>query len=80
VAMAYLIMASSETDGVPAMVRPLVGAVRAQVIKTLLASVTDDPWPHIAEVAEIRLRDRNVRPAEAVRLRELAAEAAARSR
>lgn len=80
VAMAYLIMASSDTDGVPAMVRPFVGAVRAQVIKTLLATVTDDPWPHIAEVVEVRLRDRNVRPSEAVRLRQLAAEAAARSR
>jgi tRNA A-37 threonylcarbamoyl transferase component Bud32 len=80
VAMAYLIMASSETDGVPAIVRPLVGAIRAQVINTLLATAADDPWPHIAEVVEVRLRDRNVRPAEAVRLRELAAAAAARSR
>jgi aminoglycoside phosphotransferase (APT) family kinase protein len=80
VAMAYLIMASSEADGVPAMVRPLVNTVRGQIIKTLLATAADDPWPHIAEVAENRLGDRNVRPGEAVKLRQLAAAAAARSR
>jgi aminoglycoside phosphotransferase (APT) family kinase protein len=80
VAMAYLIMASSEADGVPAMIRPLVGSVRAQLIKALLAGAGDDPWPHIAVVAEERLTDRNVRPSEAARLRELAARAEQRRR
>jgi aminoglycoside phosphotransferase (APT) family kinase protein len=79
VAMAYLVMASSDTDAVPAMIRPLVGSVRGQLLRALLAGVRDDPWPHIAEVTEQRLTDRNVRPSEAVRLRELAARAAARA-
>jgi aminoglycoside phosphotransferase (APT) family kinase protein len=80
VAMAYLIMASSEADGVPAMVRPFVGAVRAQLIKALLAGARDDPWPHIETVAANRLTDRNVRPSEAAKLRELAAQAGQRRR
>jgi hypothetical protein len=79
VAMAYLIMASSDTDAVPALLRPLVGTVRGQLIKALLAGVRDDPWPHIAEVVANRLTDRNVRPSEADRLRQLAAQAAART-
>ena len=79
VAMAYLILASSDTDAVPALLRPLVGTVRGQLIKALLADVRDDPWPHIAEVVANRLTDRNVRPSEADRLRQLAARAAART-
>ena len=80
VAMAYLIMASSDTDGVPALLRPLVGTVRSQLIGAMLAAAQDDPWPHVGAVAEGRLTDRNVRPAEAARLRQLAAQAAERSR
>jgi hypothetical protein len=62
------------------MIRPLAGAVRGQLLRAMLVGVRDDPWPHIAEVAEQRLTDRNVRPSEAVRLRELAAQAAAHAR
>lgn len=80
VAMAYLIMASSDTDAVPALLRPLVGTVRSQLIGAMLAAAHDDPWPHVQAVAEGRLTDRNVRPAEATRLRQLAAQAAERSR
>jgi len=80
VAMAYLIMASSDTDGVPVRLRPAVGTVRAQLIGAFLAAVHDDPWPHVPAVAEERLTDRNVRPSEATRLRRLAAEAEQRTR
>jgi aminoglycoside phosphotransferase (APT) family kinase protein len=80
VAMAYLIMASSEADGVPAMIRPLVGTVRSQLIGALLAGARDDPWPHIETVAANRLTDPNVRPSEAAKLRELAAQARQRGR
>jgi hypothetical protein len=65
---------------VPPMIRPLAGVVRGQLLRAMLARVRDDPWPHIAEVTQQRLNDRNVRPSEAVRLRELAAQAAARAR
>lgn len=80
VAMAYLIMASSDTDGVPAMIRPFVGTVRSQLISAFMAAVHDDPWPHVPEVAEQRTTDPNVRPAEVTRLRQLAAQAEQRSR
>ena len=80
VAMAYLILASSEADGVPALVRPFVGTVRAQLIAAFLTAAHDDPWPHIAAAAELRLTDPNVRPSEAAKLRQLAASAAARGR
>ena len=80
VAMAYLIIASSEADGVPALVRPAVETVRAQLIGQFMAAVRDDPWPHVDAVAEHRLTDPNVRPSEATRLRQLAAEAGRRGR
>jgi Ser/Thr protein kinase RdoA (MazF antagonist) len=65
VAMAYLIMASSEVDDLPALIRPTVNSVRAAVIRHFLRGVTDDPGPHLASVARHRMVDRNVRPSEA---------------
>jgi aminoglycoside phosphotransferase (APT) family kinase protein len=79
VAMAYLIMASSEVDQVPWFVRPAVRRVRATLIATFLAGVGDDPGPHIPSVAENRMTDRNVRPGEIARLRQIAAEATERA-
>lgn len=65
VAMAYLIMASSEVDDLPALIRPAVSSVRTAVIRHFLRGATDDPSPHIATVARHRMVDRNVRPSEA---------------
>ena len=65
VAMAYLIMASSEVDDLPALIRPAVSSVRAAVIKHFLRGAADDPGPHLASVARQRMVDRNVRPSEA---------------
>jgi tRNA A-37 threonylcarbamoyl transferase component Bud32 len=65
VAMAYLIMASSEVDDLPALVRPVVSSVRAAVIRHFLLGTSDDPDPHIATVARLRMVDPNVRPSEA---------------
>jgi aminoglycoside phosphotransferase (APT) family kinase protein len=72
VAMAYLIMASSEVDQVPALIRPAVRSVRAAMISQFCRSVTDNPGPHIARVARERVRDRNIRPGEAERLLRIA--------
>ncbi len=71
VAMAYLIMVSSEVDQVPAPIRPAVGAVRAALIGQFRAAVRDDPGPHVAAAARERMLDRNVRPAEVDRLSQL---------
>jgi aminoglycoside phosphotransferase (APT) family kinase protein len=65
VAMAYLIMASSEVDDLPALVRPIVSSIRAAVIRQFLLGARDDPSPHIAPAARLRMADPNVRPSEA---------------
>lgn len=75
VAMAYLIMASSEVDAMPWWLRPGVRRVRAVLLRRFMAAVHDHPEPHIARVARQRVTDRNVRPAEAERLLRLAAQA-----
>ena len=72
VAMADLIMASSDVDDLPAWLRPAAGGLRRIFLRGFLAAVRDDPGPYLAEVARYRLRDPNVRPAEAERLRRLA--------
>jgi aminoglycoside phosphotransferase (APT) family kinase protein len=79
VAMAYLIMASSEVDDLPWHIRPVVSAVRARLITGFLAGAHDDPGPHIATVARFRMADPNVRPTEAARLEELVAQAGQRA-
>jgi aminoglycoside phosphotransferase (APT) family kinase protein len=75
VAMAYLIMASSEVGHLPLPVRAVVGALRGAFIRYFLLEVRDDPAPHIARVARHRMTDRNTRPSEADWLARRAAEA-----
>ena len=78
VAMAFLIMATSEADDLPRPVRPAVGLLRRIFLRSFLAAVRDDHRPYLAPVAEIRLRDVNVRPAEAARLRRLSRDVSGR--
>ena len=72
VAMADLIMASSDVDDLPAWLRPAAGGLRRIFLRRFRAAVRDDPGPYLAEVARYRLKDPNVRPTEAERLRRLA--------
>jgi len=72
VAMAYLIMATSEVDQIPAVLRLALRPVRAALIGQFLRAVHDDPGRYIAVVARERMRDRNVRPSEVERLRRMA--------
>jgi len=71
VAMAYLIMATSEVDGLPSWLAPVFGGLRRVFVRRFLAAVRDDPRPHLARAAAHRLEDPNVRPAEAARVRRL---------
>jgi aminoglycoside phosphotransferase (APT) family kinase protein len=71
VAMAYVIMASSDTDLIPARLQPAVRVLRAVLLRRFLATAADDPAPHLVRVAEARMLDPNVRPAEAQRLRRI---------
>ena len=73
--MAYLIMASSEVNDLPLLVRGTVSALRGAFIRQFLLAAKDDPAPHIARVARHRMTDRNVRPSEADWLARKAAEA-----
>jgi tRNA A-37 threonylcarbamoyl transferase component Bud32 len=72
VAMAYLIMASSDVDGLPSWLAPVAGGLRREFLRRFLAAARDDVRPHLARVARYRLKDPNVRPAEATRLHRLA--------
>jgi aminoglycoside phosphotransferase (APT) family kinase protein len=72
VAMAYLIMASSDVDSSPWWLRPAIRPLRAMLLREFRAAVRDDPGSHIPWVARERIADPNVRPAEADRLRRLA--------
>lgn len=76
VAMAYLIMASSDVDLIPVALRPMVGRLRASLLRRFLADAQDDPKPYIASAAAARMRDPNVRPSEIDRLRKIAEQAA----
>jgi Phosphotransferase enzyme family len=71
VAMAGLIMASSDVDDLPAWLRPATEGLRRMFLWRFRVAVRDDPGPYLAEVARYRLADPNVRPAEAARLRRL---------
>jgi aminoglycoside phosphotransferase (APT) family kinase protein len=71
VAMAYVIMASSDTDLLQARLQPAIRPLRAVLLRQFLATATDDPGPHLVRVAEVRMQDPNVRPAEAQRLRRI---------
>ena len=75
VAMAYVIMASSEVDTAPVLMRPAIRTVRAAVLRHFRAAVRDDLTPHLATVARERIKDRNVRPDEAEFLRRMAEQA-----
>ncbi len=72
VAMAWLIIATSEVDTPPLLLRPAISSVRAVLLRRFRALVRDDPGPEMARVARARMADRNVRPSEAQRLQAIA--------
>jgi aminoglycoside phosphotransferase (APT) family kinase protein len=72
VAMAWLIIATSEVDAPPLLLRPAISLIRAVLLRRFRALVRDDPGPEMARVARARIADRNTRPAEAQRLQAIA--------
>ena len=72
VAMAWLIIATSEVDAPPLLLRPAISSVRSVLLRRFRALVRDDPGPEMARVARARIADRNTRPAEAQRLQTIA--------
>jgi aminoglycoside phosphotransferase (APT) family kinase protein len=72
VAMAWLIIATSEVDAPPLLLRPAISSIRATLLRRFRALAGDDPGPELARVARARMADRNIRPAEAQRLQAIA--------
>jgi aminoglycoside phosphotransferase (APT) family kinase protein len=68
VAIALLIMRTSDLDVVPLFIRPVAGFLRNVLVRRFEAVTAADPGPFMADMARVRLRDPNVRPGEAVRL------------
>ena len=77
VAMAYLIMASSDVDGLPWWLTPMARGLRRMFLSRFRTAVRMTRGRTWRGVARSRLEDPNVRPAEAARLRRLAGLAAA---
>jgi hypothetical protein len=77
VAMAYVIMASSDVDLIPVLLRPVVSRLRAALLRQFMAEARDDPGPHIARAAEARMEDPNIRRSEVGRLQRIAGQGAA---
>jgi aminoglycoside phosphotransferase (APT) family kinase protein len=71
VAMAYLIMASSDMDGLPPWLSLPARGLRRMFVRRFRSAVQDDPGPHLARAARHRMNDANVRPAETARLRRI---------
>jgi aminoglycoside phosphotransferase (APT) family kinase protein len=75
VAMAWLIIATSEVDAPPLLLRPAIPSIRTVLLGRFRALVGDDPGPELARMARARMADPNIRPAEAQRLQAIADQA-----
>ena len=53
VAMAYLIIASSDLDALPWWLRPAAWSLRRMFLRRFRAAVRDDPGPYLAQVARL---------------------------
>ena len=68
VAVAYLLLATSEPDQLPAHIRLAVKTLRVPLYRQFLASAQDDPAPYLAAAARVRMTDPHVLPLESARL------------
>jgi hypothetical protein len=75
VATTYVIMLTSEVDGLPGWLRPAARTLRGALLREFLSAVGHDPGPQVAAAARARMADDSVRPAEAEHLRRVAEEA-----
>jgi aminoglycoside phosphotransferase (APT) family kinase protein len=78
VAMAYLLMTTSDLDLIPLWLRPAAVWLRHVLVREFLGTVRDEPWPHLARAAEARVADINTRASEVPRLHRAVQRAQAR--
>ena len=70
VAMTWMLMATSDVDDVPRLLRPFVRRLRARIVEEYLAATRAvDPLPYVREACRRRLEDPETRPEEKVRVR-----------
>jgi tRNA A-37 threonylcarbamoyl transferase component Bud32 len=74
-ATAYLIMVTSEVDDLKPAIKAAAKLLRGTLVRQFRSAVSVDLEPHLALAARARMRDRNVRPAEAEQLRQIAQQA-----
>ena len=80
VATTWLLLASADPDDVPKVIRPIVGLIRRTLLRAFLDGVPQPRGETIAAVCDLRLNDRNMRPAELERIRAFRLEHAAEPR
>jgi aminoglycoside phosphotransferase (APT) family kinase protein len=74
-AISWMLLAIGELDDVPWFLRPIVGLVRAQLLRAFLAGVPRPSAATIRAACEFRLtRDRNMRPVEQERIKQFMGE------
>ena len=70
-----MLLEIGELDDVPWFLRPIVGLVRAQLLRAFLAGVPKPSAATIRSACEFRLnRDRHMRPVEMERIRQFMAD------
>jgi tRNA A-37 threonylcarbamoyl transferase component Bud32 len=74
-ATAYLIMVTSEVDDLKPGLKVAAKFLRGTLVRKFRSAVSVDLGPHLALAARARMQDRNVRPAEAEQLRQIAEKA-----
>jgi aminoglycoside phosphotransferase (APT) family kinase protein len=75
VALTWLIIATSEVDDLSLPLRLALSTIRRRFLARFLARAAHDPGGCMAEAARYRMRDPNVRPAEAEKLKVIEAAA-----
>jgi len=74
-AITWMLLEIAEVDDVPRWLRPIVGLVRAQLLRAFLAGVPKPSAATVRAACEFRLnRDRNMRPIEMERIRQFMAD------
>jgi aminoglycoside phosphotransferase (APT) family kinase protein len=71
IAMASVIMTTSEVDDLSLPIRLIAERIRRRVITKFESTVSHDFRPYLSAVAKLRMIDRNVRPAEVIVLQQI---------
>jgi aminoglycoside phosphotransferase (APT) family kinase protein len=74
VASTWLVLRVGEPDDLPRLLRPIVGLIRSQLLRSFLAGVPSPSRETVRAICDSRLTDHNMRPTELDRIRAFRAE------